>query len=589
MNEAPESRGRDAARSASVTERIGALFGVSAPRRHDVLASMLRATHDRAERVGYWFQLALATGIATLGLVLDSTGVVIGAMLVAPLMGPIVQLAMGLVIGSSELVLRAAARVGVSVVAVVGGAGALTLLLPFQETTREIAARGSPTALDLGVAGFCALAGGFSTIRLGADTAATAAGTSIGISLVPPLCVVGFAVGTGATPLAEGAGLLFVTNLTAILFFCALYFALLGFRGADTDPPAPGRATGPVDLAARGARSLLGRDYGVLMRIGLPLILLAVVFVPLRRALTSVTWEVRTRGAVRALINEAIPAGTAVQSHLDVAGGHITVRVVMVDHGRRAQTARDDLARRIERATHVVPDVEVVGVPDLQELRDVADILRRDAIAPEAARRPDIDGVRRRVDQALAERWPTAVAGRLSQWRLEVARGGRVSVVVRHEGSALGAAAVAMLARDVSAALGTTTVIREVALGETVASVAGDGLAGFVAKVAAMVETLRDDPSLRMCVVRPATTSDAGAPTDAGPMPDVRAPSGGEVRDVLEALLTRVDASRVHVDEGESWRAALTFEQCPAVTRVAGDDAGTAPPDAAADAARSDR
>lgn len=584
MSEPPDTRGSAVRPLTAMTDRFGALFGVSAQRRHDVLAAMVRAIHDRADRAGYWFQLALAMGIATLGLVLDSTGVVIGAMLVAPLMGPIVHLAMGLVIGSSVLVLHAAVRVIASVVAVIGGACALTLLLPFQETTREIAARGSPTALDLGVAAFCALAGGFSTIRPGADTAATAAGTSIGISLVPPLCVVGFAIGTGATPLAEGAGLLFVTNLTAILFFCALYFALLGFRGSDSDPPTLDRASGPVDLAARGARSLLGRDYGVLMRVGLPLILLAVVFVPLRRALSTVTWEVRTRGVVRALLNEAIPAGTAVQSHLDVAGGRITVRVVMVDHGRRAQTARDELARKIERATRVVPEVEVVGVPDLQELRDVAESLRHDTIAPEATRRPDLDGVRRRVEQVLTERWPTPEAGRLAQWRLEVQRGGRVSVVVRHEGAALGAAAVAMLSRDVSAALGTTTTIRDVALGESAASAAGDGLAGFVAKLAAMVEALREDPALRMCVARPATPADVGASTDAG------APADGEVRAVIDALLRRVDVSRVRVDDGDGWRASLTFEQCPVVAHPSGADAGAVTPrDADADVRPGDR
>ena len=131
------------------------------------------------EAASYWAQLVLAVGIATFGLVLNSGAVIIGAMLVAPLMGPIVELAMGLAVGSALLVLRSALRIGVSILVAVLSAGVLTRALPFQEVTSEVAARTSPTLLDLMVACFCALTAAFVTLKP-RDTVTTAAGTSIG-------------------------------------------------------------------------------------------------------------------------------------------------------------------------------------------------------------------------------------------------------------------------------------------------------------------------------------------------------------------------------------------------------------------------
>lgn len=64
----------------------------------------------------------------------------------------------------------------------------------------------------------------------GSDTTAAAAGTAIGIALVPPLGTVGFGLGTGALDVAGGAALLFTANLSAILVLAVLSFLLLGFN-----------------------------------------------------------------------------------------------------------------------------------------------------------------------------------------------------------------------------------------------------------------------------------------------------------------------------------------------------------------------
>jgi uncharacterized hydrophobic protein (TIGR00271 family) len=97
-----------------------------------------RAPSDAAT---YWLQLILSMCIATFGLVLNSSGVVIGAMLIAPLMGPIVALAMAFTVGSPYLALWSLLRIGTSIVVVVSGSALINLALPYHEVTAEIAAR----------------------------------------------------------------------------------------------------------------------------------------------------------------------------------------------------------------------------------------------------------------------------------------------------------------------------------------------------------------------------------------------------------------------------------------------------------------
>ncbi|MEO7457694.1 MAG: DUF389 domain-containing protein, partial [Gemmatimonadaceae bacterium] len=131
------------------------LVGIDEAGRSDTVMTMLANNARRAP--GYWIQLSLSAGIATLGLVLNSTAVVIGAMLVSPLMGPIVELGMGFAVGSPLLLMRAFVRVTLSMVIATAFAALLTVALPFHEITAEISARIAPTALDLLVAAFCAL------------------------------------------------------------------------------------------------------------------------------------------------------------------------------------------------------------------------------------------------------------------------------------------------------------------------------------------------------------------------------------------------------------------------------------------------
>ncbi len=182
----------------------------------------------------YWLQIFFSAGIATLGLVLNSSAVIIGAMLISPLMAPI--LSQGLAFGTGDLTLglRAIVNLFLSTLLGIGVAFLLVSLLPFKDQTPEITARISPNTLDLVIALFSGAVGSIATCREVKGVVTSIPGVAIAVALMPPLCVVGYGIGFAVSvepekgfEIAIGGGLLYLTNLVAITFTAMLVFVLL--------------------------------------------------------------------------------------------------------------------------------------------------------------------------------------------------------------------------------------------------------------------------------------------------------------------------------------------------------------------------
>lgn len=182
--------------------------------------------------VDFYMLISLATLIAALGLIVNSTAVVIGAMLVAPLMSPMVGMGMAIVLGDARFLrLTIGAVIKGALLAI--GLGAVTglLFMSFQQPlTTELAARTQPSLLDLAIALFSGLAAAYALSR--SDAAGALPGVAIAAALVPPLATVGIAFSTGHYVESLGALLLFITNLVSISSATALMFLVLGFRPA---------------------------------------------------------------------------------------------------------------------------------------------------------------------------------------------------------------------------------------------------------------------------------------------------------------------------------------------------------------------
>jgi uncharacterized hydrophobic protein (TIGR00271 family) len=186
--------------------------------------------------VNYFVLIVLSCIIATLGLLLNSGAVVIGAMLVAPLMSPILAFSLGLVVGDVRLIRLSIEAVFKGVALAVIIAVFIGVLSPFKELTGEIMARTQPTLLDLAVALASGMAGAYALARK--DVSAALPGVAIAAALMPPLGVVGLGLSLGDAQVAGGAFLLFVTNITAISLAGVIVFMLLGIRPQTWRPEA---------------------------------------------------------------------------------------------------------------------------------------------------------------------------------------------------------------------------------------------------------------------------------------------------------------------------------------------------------------
>ncbi len=517
--------------------------GLDEETRVETVEQMLDSNARRAP--GYWIQLALASGIAILGLVLGSTAVVIGAMLVSPLMGPIIELGMGFAIGSSFLVIRSALRVVMSVVGVVAGTALFTMVLPFHEVTAEITSRTAPTALDLLVAVFCALTAAYTTVRRTSDTTAAAAGTAIGIALVPPLCVIGYGIGTADGQVAGGSALLLTANFSAILLFAVLSFLLLGYDKVDAlameSRLLTSRATRVDRAAARaeaGLRRAFGSRYGWVARLLVPGLFLAAVYFPLTSALDQVTKQVRDRAAVQRILETEVP--DAVEQSVTVERDAVSVRLLIIGDGGQASAIEQRLATRIAAETQIVPVVRVLAVPD-------ADALARATSVPEtvAPRLTAVEEARSRLGSDLVRAWPTQVAGLLAGWSLDVPPRGPPRVTVYHLGSRLGPAGEALLSGALTQALEAAPVVHDVTLDSLPVPAGGDPL-GWLDGLEA---TLALAPSL-----------DRVTGCFTGPLADPLLPIADSVRARLAQL-----GSTVPIAEGPVWQFRWTTGRCEAI------------------------
>lgn len=175
----------------------------------------------------YLVLMILATLLATFGLFANSTPVVIGAMILAPLMSPIITLSMATLRQDKKLILKSSMTIMTGMGVAFLFAVILTWMTPITTANSEILARIRPTLLDLGIAVISGVAGAYAHAR--EEVAKTLAGVAIAVALVPPLAVSAIGLGWLDWSIFLGAALLLLTNLAGMVLAGALTFLVLGF------------------------------------------------------------------------------------------------------------------------------------------------------------------------------------------------------------------------------------------------------------------------------------------------------------------------------------------------------------------------
>lgn len=181
----------------------------------------------------FFILVVLSCSIATLGLITDSSAVIIGAMLIAPLMSPIIGIGLASISGNTTLLRKSLSALFRGALLAICLATLMTWgnnYLPFfsiQEMPKEVLARTRPTPIDLVIA----LAGGIAAAYAMTQPNISAAlpGVAIATALMPPLCTVGIGLALNRWDVAGGATLLFITNAITIAFASVLVFFLRGF------------------------------------------------------------------------------------------------------------------------------------------------------------------------------------------------------------------------------------------------------------------------------------------------------------------------------------------------------------------------
>lgn len=208
-----------------IKSMLSSYFGtISDEEKEEVYAEVNRGSNPSRE---YFIMLVISAIIATIGLLTNNVSVIIGAMLVSPLLLPVIGISLGAVKGDFFLfrtALEAEAK-GIFIVFIL--VSALTLFIPTASITSEVLVRTHPTPLDLLVALASGAAAAYALAKKNLSVALP--GVAIAVAVMPPLCAVGIGFALRRPDVALGAALTFLANVVAINFAASVIFWLLEF------------------------------------------------------------------------------------------------------------------------------------------------------------------------------------------------------------------------------------------------------------------------------------------------------------------------------------------------------------------------
>lgn len=192
---------------------------------NDKSAAVRKLMESSTPNFDFFYLVILSVAMATLGLLLDSSSIVIGSMLIAPLLYPILGLALGLVMSNVGVMSRSSLTLVKSTVMALGTAVAVTFFFGEGVVTAEMAGRIEPSLGHFIVAVVAGAAVAFAMAQ--PEWSETLPGIAISVALIPPLAVVGIGIAMLDMTVITGSFVLFIMNLVGILFSAMVSFSLM--------------------------------------------------------------------------------------------------------------------------------------------------------------------------------------------------------------------------------------------------------------------------------------------------------------------------------------------------------------------------
>lgn len=179
----------------------------------------------------FFLMVMLSVLMATIGLLMNNTAVVIGSMLIAPVLYPLLGLAMGIVMADAKLIFRSLNTFFKSIFFGILAATVVTLFMvpgiTNFELTPEILSRTTPSLPDATIAIIAGLAASFALAK--PTMSETLPGVAISVALVPPLATVGIGIATLSWTVTSGAVILLLANSLGIIFASVIVFSIMNF------------------------------------------------------------------------------------------------------------------------------------------------------------------------------------------------------------------------------------------------------------------------------------------------------------------------------------------------------------------------
>jgi hypothetical protein len=299
---------------------------------------------------------------------------------------------------------------------------------------------------------------------------------------------------------------------------------------------------------------LFESNAGPILRFLMPILLLAAVYVPLRRALDEVAWEVRVRAAVHAAL--AREQSEVVQSRVRVERHQVEVRLVLLGTTEQAAASRARLDQRLSEVAGVAPHVEVVAIPDATAFAGLQSTMRTSQQVrslPILEPAEQLDEVRRLIRSNVSRLWPATAAGDPLTIDVGTNPTGPLRVRIVHLGTALGADGVESLGRSLGTSLNREIELIDVALPADPLT-RSDGDLKFAARIAEGVRSSQSLDDIHVCVVEPRP-------------PDRRRRASASEREMAEALRDVLALHpRVTTELGDDWQVRFVRGECRAAS-----------------------
>lgn len=314
-------------------------------------------------RVEHWawrftIMLTLSVIVAVMGLSANSAAVVIGAMLLAPLMQPVLATAASLSMSLLRKSLASLFKVALATAWCIAIAYVISMLLPAGPLSNEIVSRTQPDIRDLVVALAAGMAGAYATVRK--DASSSLPGVAVAVALVPPLATIGITLEAGKSELARGASLLYFTNLAAIVFAGVMVFIATGFV------PPRRLANTAVQLLVAGVIALA---------------VVVAVSLPLYRSSVEAVEAVEDELQATAIVDEWLIGRDDLQWEIDVGDNQVRVQLRGFDNPPSDDLLRPRLKEAFgEDVTVIVEFVRTEGattttvLPPSEEQTLIADV-----------------------------------------------------------------------------------------------------------------------------------------------------------------------------------------------------------------------